>query len=69
MNEFLENLKRQAEEQPMVALGIAAGLITAVSHLINASSKRIDANSNRTNAKAWDRETARRVAKDLKKQK
>lgn len=60
MNRFLENLKNQAEENPVFALGVAAGLITAISQLVNAS-------SNKQNARSWDRETARRAMKDVRK--
>lgn len=60
MNEFLENLKRQAAENPIVALGVGAGLITAISKLI-------DSNTESKNAKAWQREVNRRAAKDARK--
>lgn len=59
-NDFINNLKRQAEENPVLALGVAAGLISAIGKLINA-------NSNARNAKSWDRETMRRAMKDTKK--
>ncbi|HXQ35304.1 MAG TPA: hypothetical protein VN843_14905 [Anaerolineales bacterium] len=36
MNEFLENLKRDAEANPMIALGLAAGLLTAAGKFIEA---------------------------------
>jgi len=62
MNEFLENLKKQAEEQPMVAMGIAAAVIGAVGKLINA-------NTNHRNAKTWNREVDRRIKKSQKVQK
>ena len=35
MHRFFENLKTQSEENPMLALGVAAGLITAISKLVN----------------------------------
>lgn len=57
MNEFLENLKREAADNPVVALGVAAGLITAISQLLNASVKK-------SNARDWKREVRRREAKD-----
>jgi hypothetical protein len=60
MDRFVKNLKRQAEENPVVALGVAAGLITAISQFMNAS-------SNAKNARSWDRETARRTMKDIRK--
>lgn len=59
MNDFLENLKRQAEENPIVALGVGAALITAIGKLVSSS---VDAK----NSKTWAREVARRSAK-LKK--
>lgn len=36
MNEFFENLKREAEAQPLLALGIGAGLLTAAAKLVEA---------------------------------
>lgn len=60
MDKFLENLKTQAEENPVVALGVAAGLITAISHLINSA-------GNAKNSRAWAKEVARRAAKDARK--
>ena len=62
MDKFLENLKAQAEANPVLAMGVAAGLITAVSKLM-------DANTNARNAKSWGRETRRRELKDLAKPK
>lgn len=59
MNEFLENLKRQAEANPLAALGIGAGLITAIGKLLESSNER-------KNARSWDRETKRRAKKDAK---
>jgi len=54
MNRFLENLQRQAEENPMVAMGIAAALITAITKLN-------DSRVNSRNANAWAKEVDRRV--------
>lgn len=62
MNEFLENLKQEAADNPVVALGVAAGLITAISQLLNASAKK-------SNARDWKREVRRREAKDAARQK
>lgn len=62
MNPFLTNLQRQTEENPVLALGVAAGLITAISKLI-------DAKTNSRNSVSWDRETARRTMKDALKSK
>lgn len=60
MEKFLENLKAQAEANPVLAMGVAAGLLTAISKLM-------DANTNARNAKSWSRETQRRAIKDAKK--
>lgn len=60
MQDFVGNLKRQAEENPVLALAVAAGLITAVSKLM-------DASGNVRNSRAWDREVARRMMKDAQK--
>ena len=59
MNEFLENLKRQAEDQPMVALGIGAAAITAIAKLLNAQ-------GNHRNSKVWAKEVDRRIKKTQK---
>jgi len=59
MNKFLANLKREAEENPIVALGVTAALLTAISKLIDSS---VDVK----NAKAWQMEVARRAMKDAK---
>ena len=37
MNEFLENLKREASANPIVALGVAAALFTAAGKFIEAA--------------------------------
>lgn len=37
MNKFIENLTRQAEENPILAFGVGAAFITALSKLIDAS--------------------------------
>jgi hypothetical protein len=60
VNEFINNLKHQAEENPIIALGVGAALITAISKLIESS-------GNARNSKAWDREVARRIVKDAQK--
>lgn len=57
MNEFLENLKREAADNPIVALGVAAGLITAIGRLMNA-------NTDARKARDWKREVRRREVKD-----
>lgn len=59
---FVDNLARQAEENPVLALGVAAGLITAITKLIGAG-------TDASNARAWKKEVARRAMKDAMKQK
>lgn len=62
MEKFLENLKAQAEDNPVLAMGVAAGLLTAFS-------KFMEANTNARNAKTWRREEIRREMKDNLKKK
>lgn len=62
MNEFVKNLQRQAEENPILALGVAAGLITSISKLL-------DATGNVWDSKSWRKEVARRTMKDAAKAK
>ena len=57
MEKFIANLKRQAEENPVLALAVAAGLITSISKLI-------DSGSTLQNSHAWKQEVARRTMKD-----
>jgi hypothetical protein len=47
MNKFLENLRREAEENPVAALAAAAALLTAITSFRNSNS--------------WRKETNRRV--------
>lgn len=47
------NLKRQIEENPLMAAGVGAALLTGASKLMNA-------NTARKNSKSWKREVARR---------
>lgn len=54
---FVTNLQRQAEENPVLAMGVAAGLITAISKLV-------DSAANAKNSRAWQQEVARRAMKD-----
>jgi hypothetical protein len=49
VHRFFENLQHQAEENPIVALGVGATLIAAISKLI-------DAQVNAKNSKAWAKE-------------
>jgi hypothetical protein len=50
VEKFLKNLQRQAEENPVLALGVAAGLIGAVSKFMDSTS--------------WKKEVRRRAKKD-----
>ena len=59
MEEYLNNLKTWAKQNPGQAL--AAGLFALV-----ASSKLMQANTERQNAKAWKQEVQRRSMKDAK---
>ena len=52
-NRFIENLVRQTEDNPVLALGAAAALFTSLSKFMNAA--------------AWRKEVARRAMKDRKK--
>jgi hypothetical protein len=56
MHRFFENLQHQAEENPVVALGVGATLIAAISKLL-------DAQTNARNSKTWDKEVRRRDRK------
>lgn len=47
------NLKRQVEEQPLIAVGIGAALLSGAAKLLNASTAR-------KNSKTWRREVKRR---------
>ena len=54
MNEFLENLKREAAANPVMALAVCAGLLTAASKLIEAS-------GNAKGSAAYAKEVERRI--------
>ena len=60
MDAFLQNLKRQAEENPIAALAVGAVVMTAITKFIGAS---VDAK----NSRAWAQEVARRTMKDASK--
>jgi len=60
MEKFLDNLKRQAEENPVLALGVAAGVLTALAKLI-------DSGADARNSRAWAKEVQRRARKDALK--
>lgn len=54
MNKFLDNLKRQVEENPVFALATGAAVVQAMTKLVNT-------NTQRKNSKAWAKEVDRRV--------
>ena len=56
MNEFLNNLKREAEQNPILALGFGAALLTAMS-------KFIDAQGHAKGSRAYARDVERRIRK------
>ena len=56
MQKFLDNLKRQAEENPIFALATGAAVIQTVTKLVQT-------NTQRRNAKVWKKEVDRRVKK------
>lgn len=60
METFLQNLKRQAEENPIVALAVGTAVLTAITKFLGAS---VDAK----NSRAWAQEVARRSMKDAAK--
>lgn len=60
MHPFLANLKRQAEENPMLALGVGAAVVSVLTKFIGAS---VDMR----NSRVWAQEVARRAMKDATK--
>lgn len=59
MKEFFENLKRQAAENPVVALGLGVAVLTAVG-------KFIEAAGHARGSSAYARDVKRRVERDSK---
>lgn len=59
MKKFIDNLKRQAEENPLAALAI--GIMTAT-----AATKLIQAGTEHQNSKTWAKEVDRRRMNSLK---
>ena len=57
MEAFLQNLKRQAEENPIAALAVGAAVLTTITKLLGTS---VDVK----NSRAWTQEVARRTMKD-----
>lgn len=66
MSDFIANLKREAENNPLVALGVAAGLITAIGKFLDANTHAKNAKTDAKNAEAWKREVDRRAMKDAR---
>lgn len=60
MNQFLANLKRDAEANPTIALAIAAGLLTA-------GAKFIDAAGRHKGSTAYAKDVERRIKRDRHK--
>ena len=60
MERFLQNLKRQAEENPMLALAAGVAVVTTVTKFIGMS---VEAR----NSRVWMQEVARRTMKDAVK--
>lgn len=59
MDRFLENLKRQVEENPIMSLGIGAAILTAVG-------KFIDAAGHARGSHAYAKDVQRRIKKSDK---
>jgi hypothetical protein len=57
MNVFLTNLKRQAEENPMVAIAAGVAVVTVATQLVGMGVSA-------RNSHAWAKEVARRSMKD-----
>lgn len=56
MYKFVENLKRQVEENPVVALGAGAAVVQAISKLVQVHALH-------KNSKTWEKEVDRRAKK------
>jgi hypothetical protein len=59
MNTFLENLKREAEANPTIAIGVAAALLTG-------AAKFIDAAGHARGSAAYAKDVERRIKRDSK---
>jgi len=59
MNDFIENLKRQASDNPVMALAVTAGLLSA-------ASKFIDAVGHHKGSNAYAKDVARRIRESKK---
>ena len=53
MKKFIDNLKKQVEDNPVAALAVGAMVITA-------STKLMQANTERNNSRTWAKEVDRR---------
>jgi hypothetical protein len=60
MEKFLAKLQAQAQENPLVAIGVGVALLTA-------ASKFIDAAGSAYGRRTWSKEVARRAKKAAKK--
>lgn len=58
MQKFWNNLKYQAEQNPIAALAVGAAVLTA-------ATKLMQANTERENARSWAKEVDRRRMKTL----
>lgn len=56
MSRFTDNLKNQVEDNPMLAVGVGAAAVTALSRLLKASTEH-------RNSKTWKKEVNRRTKK------
>lgn len=56
INIDLSALKRSAEENPLLTIGVFGAALTGLAKLMNA-------NTSRQNAKTWKKEVARRASK------
>lgn len=59
MQKFIDNLKRQAEDNPMLAVGVGAAFVQATTKLLSASAQH-------RNSKAWKKEVDRRTKSSRK---
>lgn len=59
MKKFIDNLKKQAEENPLAALVICAGVVTAIAKLLQV-------NNEWSNSKTWSKEVDRRRMMSVK---
>lgn len=57
MSKFTDNLKLQIEDNPMLAVGVGAAAVTALSKLLNAG-------VGHRNSKTWKKEVNRRTKKN-----